>query len=246
MISPLLINIGNTSAQFVFPDGEEVIIPTAAFANGALPEVVGDWPVFWLAASVVPNVNHILEALAGDHKRHLHWLCHEDLVGIDCSHVDMTTVGSDRLANIAAAAANLNLPAIVIDCGTAITTEVVVPGPAFLGGAILPGRKMQRRALAHFTGLLPDVPLDSAIPSSTGKSTPQAIMAGIDVGTLGSVERLIQSTINELGLDTITVVATGGDADFFIHHSSLITRAPNLFTILGLRALAETIQWPNQ
>ncbi|MDT8391500.1 MAG: type III pantothenate kinase [Lentisphaeria bacterium] len=246
LIYPLLINIGNTSAQFAFPEGAEVIIPTVAFVNGAAPEFVGEWPVFWLAASVVPNAKQRLEALAGEHEARLHWLCHEDLVGIDCSRVDMTTVGADRLANIAAAAAALDLPAMVIDCGTAITTEVVLPGPAFSGGAILPGRRMQRQALARFTGLLPDVPLGSTIPPAIGQSTPQAIMAGIDAGTLGTVERLIQSTIDELDLGRVTIVGTGGDADFFIQHSPRITRAPNSFTILGLRAIAETITWSNQ
>ena len=247
LTSLLLINIGNTSTQFVFPNGKSEIISSAAFVKGALPSSPTPWPEFWLAASVLPAAKPVLEALAGSQKKQLRWLSYKDLTGIDCRQVDMTTVGSDRLANVAAAVATLDLPAIVVDCGTAITTEVVVPGPVFLGGAIMPGRMMQRQALSRFTGLLPDVPLASTPPPSViGRTTPNAIMAGVDAGTLCGVERLIQCAIDEMGNNDVTVAGTGGDAGFFIKHSSLIQPAPAGFTILGLRAIAETIQWPNQ
>lgn len=242
---PLLINIGNTSAQFVFADGRQVVIPTTELASGRFPDGIGQWPAFWLVSSVVPDLKSTLDGLAIAHNSQIHWLSYKDLTGVDCSRVDMTTIGSDRIANIAAAVKTLDLPAMVIDCGTAITTEIVMPGPSFLGGAILPGRLMQRQALAQFTGLLPVVPLSQARPAAVGTSTEAAIMAGIDTGTLGSLERLICSTLADLHVDAATIVATGGDADFFIQHSPGIQRAPHPFTILGMRAIAERLQWPS-
>jgi len=119
-------------------------------------------------------------------------------------------VGIDRLC--AAAAANrvrpAGRPAIIVDCGTAATVDVLSADGRFLGGAILPGPALMSRALADGTSRLPAVsaPGDAQPPPMPGGSTRAAIAAGIGWGTKGAIARLVAEA----------VVATGPGAVLFL------------------------------
>lgn len=124
-------------------------------------------------------------------------------------------VGIDRLA--AAAAAALVAPAgrgaIVVDCGTATTVDMISPQGHFLGGAILPGPALLSRALAEGTSRLPEVAaLDHDLPPAMpGRSTQQAIAAGIGWGMRGAVARLVAEARASLG-EGADVILTGGSS----------------------------------
>jgi len=122
-------------------------------------------------------------------------------------------VGIDRLAGAAAAAAikRTGRPAIVVDCGTAATVNVVSAGGAFVGGAILPGPALMARALAEGTSRLPQVAaLDHAPPPPMpGRSTQDAIAAGIGWGIRGAITRLVAEAEAAVGGDA-DVLLTGG------------------------------------
>lgn len=124
-------------------------------------------------------------------------------------------VGIDRLAG-AAAAAVAKAPgrsAIVVDCGTATTVDLVSVEGHFLGGAILPGPALLARALAEGTSRLPEVAaLDrDPPPAMPGRSTQTAIAAGIGWGMRGAVARLVDEGRGMLGGDP-EVILTGGSA----------------------------------
>jgi type III pantothenate kinase len=112
-------------------------------------------------------------------------------------------VGIDRLAAAAAAAAakDASRPAVVIDCGTATTVDMVSREGTFLGGAILPGPELFSRALAEGTSRLPAVAaLDGGgLPSMPGRSTQAAIAAGVGFGMRGAVARLVAEATLALG-----------------------------------------------
>ena len=56
-------------------------------------------------------------------------------------------IGADRLCTAAAAFQRIQQPCVVADFGTAVTIDCVNDQGLFLGGAILPGMKMQASAL---------------------------------------------------------------------------------------------------
>lgn len=122
-------------------------------------------------------------------------------------------VGIDRLA-AATAAGLVRRPGqgvIVVDCGTAATVDVVDMTGAFLGGAILPGPALMARALAEGTSRLPAVAAleQKSPPKMPGRSTQEAIAAGIGWGIRGAIARLV--TEARAGLDTeADVILTGG------------------------------------
>jgi type III pantothenate kinase len=124
-------------------------------------------------------------------------------------------VGIDRLAGAAAAALVKDpaRPAIVVDCGTATTVNLVSVAGEFLGGAILPGPALMARALAEGTSRLPEVAaLDHAAPPALpGRSTQAAIAAGIGWGIRGAVERIVAEAQRPFA-GAAQVLLTGGSA----------------------------------
>ena len=124
-------------------------------------------------------------------------------------------VGIDRLAGAAAAALVKDpaRPAIVVDCGTATTVNLVSVAGEFLGGAILPGFALMARALAEGTSRLPEVAaLDHAPPPALpGRSTQAAIAAGIGWGIRGAVERIVAEAQRPFA-GAAQVILTGGSA----------------------------------
>jgi type III pantothenate kinase len=129
-------------------------------------------------------------------------------IGVDV--VEPSRVGIDRVAAAAAAAVvkEPGQPAIVVDCGTATTVDMVAADGRFLGGAILPGPMLLARALAEGTSRLPEVAaLDHELPPAMpGRSTQQAIAAGVGWGMRGAVARLVAEA----------QAASGGKAELFL------------------------------
>jgi type III pantothenate kinase len=104
-----------------------------------------------------------------------------------------------------------NRAAIVVDCGTAATVDMLAADGTFLGGAILPGPTLMARALADGTSKLPEVAALGASPPPPmpGRSTHEAIAAGIGFGIQGAVARLVAEGQAALGGDA-EVILTGG------------------------------------
>ncbi|MDF1836541.1 MAG: type III pantothenate kinase [Planctomycetota bacterium] len=129
------------------------------------------------------------------------------------------TVGMDRLYAALGAFWRVGCkPAIVVDAGTAMTVDVVVPGEqpgvgAFLGGAIAPGPTMLAEALGAGGAQLNTIrPKPGA--RALGRETAEALEAGVVVGFQGAALHLVRRVTEEAGLDSPPVVLMGGASDF--------------------------------
>jgi type III pantothenate kinase len=235
-----LLNIGNTHTQIGRLSGGQVTlvrrVETAGIVDGELPAELGALRGPCLAACVVPAAVAVLRAAAAT--RDVVYLDAAMAAEVDFARVDATTLGADRVANAVAALSAYGGPVIVLDCGTCVTTEVVDGQKCFCGGAILPGRSMLRRALHEHTGQLPLVELAQECPAALGACTREAILAGVDLGILGAVERLLADSRQRLAAESCPVVAVGGDAAFFRRHLGLLTPGDELFTLRGLAVVA--------
>ena len=246
MSDTLLLNVGNTNTEVgVVESGSFRFLdqfPTVLLHNDTsrLHSLVEERPLPWLAACVVPAVRTLLEAEFGTRFRVLQASM---LDGVDVSAVDAGTVGSDRLANCAAAVAEQDAPVIVLDCGTAVTTEVIDRQYRFIGGAIMPGRGLARRALHAGTGLLPAVDTDAgaAFPQAVGANTRDAILAGTELGAVGAVREILSATRRQLGEPDCPVLVTGGDARFFVSRLSGAVAARPHFSLYGLSRVAAVL-----
>jgi len=109
-------------------------------------------------------------------------------------------VGMDRL--VAAVAVNQlrapNRPALVVDCGSAVTCDLVSRTGGFQGGAIMPGWRLATQVLAEQTDQLPEVPWTGAPVEVIGKSTEGAISSGVYWGTLGGLREIVNQLSQSL------------------------------------------------
>ncbi|MCI5779725.1 MAG: type III pantothenate kinase [Lentisphaeria bacterium] len=220
-----LLDIGNSFTRIAEWDGTGIrglrrVATADFFGTGTrLPQV---------AACVCPEVR---DRLRGREVFFISAL--EQRSRVDFSAVDGSTLGADRVANAVALAALFPLPGAVIDCGTALTLEVVDEKFRFRGGAIAPGRRLMRRVLHAGTAQLPETPLAKRLPEIPGRNTAEAIDFGVDRGMVGMIREFLAQVNRTMPLRS--VVLTGGDAAYFAGEFPQATPADETFTLTGIR-----------
>lgn len=147
-------------------------------------------------------------------------------------------LGSDRVADAVAGFSMFGGPVVVVDLGTAVTVEVVDSDGIYRGGAIAPGPDAAIIGLAERTAQLFAVALE--LPDlAVGRTTDEALKAGLFYGTVGQVDRIVEETMRQIGITKCSVVATGGFSELIAPHSSVITQVEPNLTLIGLRLIAE-------
>lgn len=138
-------------------------------------------------------------------------------------------LGTDRLIDAVAAHARFGAPVVVVDFGTATTFNVVDAGGVFVGGAIAPGVGVASEALAQSGARLNriDLGVPADPPPLIGRTTEQAMRAGVLYGYAGLVGGLLRRIDTELAerdgasAALVPAVATGGMAS---HVAPLVDR----------------------
>ncbi|NJL89279.1 MAG: pantothenate kinase [Coleofasciculaceae cyanobacterium SM2_1_6] len=123
------------------------------------------------------------------------------------------SLGIDRALAVYAALKKWDVPALVVDGGTALTFTGGIAKPAFemVGGAILPGLDLQLRSLVGGTAALPFLGRSRIdVPSRWGRSTIEAIRSGVVYTILAGVRDFVQDWQQQFPESKI--VLTGGDA----------------------------------
>ena len=231
------LDVGNTRAKLgLFRDipSNELPVPFASTAfspaeldAGQISLVMegAENAVWWVSSVNRPFSAKLIEWL------HVHCplgkvqlMTHQDFpIGIDVRQPER--VGIDRLA--AAVGANRmrqpNHAAIAIDVGSAIKVDLVSASGAFSGGAILPGLGMSARAMHQFTAQLPELQVEDLSPSTlpdafnvgppvpVGRSTVEAMQAGLYWGAVGGIRELIARMSEDAGAE-IDIFLAGGAA----------------------------------
>jgi type III pantothenate kinase len=144
--------------------------------------------------------------------------------------------GTDRIANAAAAFADLGGPVVIVDAGTATKIDVVTLKGELLGGAIAPGLGLAMDSLALRAAQLRAVPL---LPPerAIGQNTTQAIQSGVVLGHAKMIDGMVRQISSEVG-GKGAVVLTGGYSGLIDVSCETVTHLrPNL-TLDGLALIA--------
>ncbi len=144
------------------------------------------------------------------------------------------TLGADRLA--AAVEAHALYPAddvLVADIGTAITIDLVTRNGEFAGGNISPGPEMRLSALHEFTASLPLVGLPAGNVPILGKTTGEAISAGVMNGILHEIEGYARQW------PQAKIIFTGGGAKYFAERTKSTTFVHEDLVLCGLNRILE-------
>ena len=145
------------------------------------------------------------------------------------------TLGVDRLAVCVVANSicpNKNL--LVVDMGTCITYDFVNSDNNFVGGNIAPGLDMRLKALNHYTASLPLVE-KSEIVNDIGKSTQQAILAGVVKGIEFELQGYASFLTAKYG--DVSIFLTGGNSSFFEKRLKFTIFANRNLLMIGLNRI---------
>jgi type III pantothenate kinase len=145
---------------------------------------------------------------------------------------DRTAVGADRIANAVAARKLYGTPAIVVDFGTATTFDCISRQGAYLGGVIAPGVLTSAEELFRRAARIPRVELRRPV-RALGRTTEEALQAGVVWGTAGQVDALVRRLALEMK-GTPHVIATGGLAAMIAPECETVNRVDETLTLKGM------------
>lgn len=133
--------------------------------------------------------------------------------GIRNAYAEPARLGVDRWLAILGGRELFNGPLCVVDCGTALTIDVLAVDDRHLGGLIVPGMQLMRDALIGRSEKMRGQ-LDEASHQQVtllGTDTGSAVVGGTLYAEVAAVDRILSDLRAELGED-LRCVLTGGDA----------------------------------
>ncbi len=235
----LLVDNSNSFTKLALASAEKVLatrkLPTRELTAATFTKTLGRWRYERaVLCSVVPAAGAIIaETLAGGP---LLQVSAKIKLGVGIDYPQPHSIGADRLANAAVAAATAGAPVIVVDFGTAVTFDIISRERMYVGGVIAPGLEAMTDYLHQRTALLPRISLLEP-PAAIGKSTKHAMLSGAVYGYRGLVRQILQEIRKELGEKRVPVLATGGYAELIAAGLPEIDSVrPNL-TLDGLRII---------
>ncbi len=156
--------------------------------------------------------------------------------GVTNAYAQPALLGADRWAAMIAAWQATGDVVCVVDCGTAITLDLVDAGGVHRGGLILAGVTMMQQALCAHTADLP-LPHDEPAPVSLATTTSGAISRGSLYAAAAAIERIATDMAASTGLQP-AVVITGGDAQRLVPLLGLVARYDADMVLKGIAILA--------
>jgi len=216
----IVLDIGNTGTHIATWHQDQLKTPLAVATGDEAALVVafqahldalsGKKPATAVIGSVVAHATEMVQGVVSE-KLDREALVIGDTIPLpmDVSVTDPRAVGTDRVCAAFAAYDRLETGCITVDFGTAVTVDLTDDDGCFLGGAILPGIRMQLKSLHEHTSALPDVAI--GVPELPyGRDTTEAIQTGVCRGIAGAVRGLVEGYATHLNRWP-QVVATGGD-----------------------------------
>ncbi|HET7586449.1 MAG TPA: type III pantothenate kinase [Gammaproteobacteria bacterium] len=215
----LLIDLGNSRIKWAWSEGAALRQQGAAYYAGrplaeALEEIAsgGVAPDRVVVASVAARgTNDELSAWLGGRYELTPMLVRAEAVahGITNAYREPGRLGADRWAALVGARQRAAGDVCVVDCGTAITIDMLDARGQHRGGLIGPGVLTMRHALYGATAGIPDEGEGAITP--LGTDTRSAVTAGTLYAAAAFVDRVHAEMEHESGRP-LPCLITGGDA----------------------------------
>lgn len=213
----LAIDIGNTRTKFAIFEERE-LLHSLSLKNDALElnnEMIKE---FGVTSIIMSSVNTEAESrlqLVNIHKKKL-MLHYTTPLPFVIEYESPETLGKDRIAAVAGAFARFpQNNVLVIDAGTCITYDFLTAQGKYLGGAISPGVQLRLQAMNSHTSKLPLLYWEGGDkPQNIGRTTITSMLSGVVNGMLSEIQGFINAY--EKQYNSLKIVITGGDANFFV------------------------------
>lgn len=228
--STLLVDVGNSSIKWSMLSAEKKLSDMVCkyYADKALsPKFFTD---IWRSIQTPKKV--LVSCVANDTVWHILQKTCRELWSIDAKRVSSMqtacgvinayskyeTLGSDRWFAMLGAFSEKTTASLVVDCGTAITVDVINAEGVHLGGYILPGLTMMKTSLTKDTADVSvnlDLSNHSLLPAKTTEGC-------VDAAILLSAVKFIEAVFNQQDVNnSMHCYLTGGDAGLLAEYLSI-------------------------
>lgn len=220
----LLIDVGNTRIKYVVTSSDQPIgtdEPLARAHNGDFADCLTQLLV---DVEVKPQSVFVSNVAGEDAAQAIAQYCdarwrlpvefarvERTALGVKNGYQRLVELGVDRWVAIHGARHWADGNVIVVNCGTAITVDVLSADNRFIGGAILPGPMMAMRALSQDAAGIPQVPMGNS-GLEIGSSTRDCVHAGAWAACAGGVEKMVVEITRQLPDVVQCIVVSGGAA----------------------------------
>jgi type III pantothenate kinase len=234
----LIFDIGNSTTKVAVFDKKKRITSfrTKDFTCERMQKKMSQYQINKAIICSVRVIPEFIFDLLSVNIPYVHVLSHSSKLPFRIEYDTPETLGPDRIA--ASAGAYSLFPKediLIIDAGSAITYDYLI-GKKYKGGNISPGLGMRFRALHKFTSKLPLISFAKKY-SSPGRSTSEAITAGVINGIIYEINEYIRTF--EKKHAGFKVILTGGDSEYLKEKIDFkITYLPDI-VIDGLNYILE-------
>ena len=235
----LIIDIGNSLLKVALVQGDIVLEQHSclSLSEDVVNDIQARYPS--MSRAIVASTAHTTAEVASTLRK-----CGIDVlemnsltpIPIGNDYLSPETLGVDRLAAAVGAVEVMGCTdALIVDFGTAITIDMV-EGGVFRGGNISPGMRTRFRALHDYTSRLPECEATDEI-LRLGRTTRQAIEQGVMEGITHEIRGYISSFSQQN--EKLTLIFTGGDANFFVKRIKNAIFAKCDLVLCGLNRILE-------
>lgn len=249
MIVKLLLDLGNSRCKFsVVENGVAEKYDTQNYGPfGKLYSVKSLCDQYSDASGIVIGSvlskemnSQIKETLYKDGAKNIYFLDPvNNSFGINLAYADPSALGVDRVAGLIAANEKYSGNTCIVDCGTAVTLDVLDANGVHQGGVILPGVANMRKALLANTKI--EINGASEVEFNVLSNTTEG---AIHTGCISAVAGGIEYVVNKMASDYVSfdqVVLTGGDAEQIKSYLSLSVITDNALVLDGLNVVSQKI-----
>ncbi|MGZ5050875.1 MAG: type III pantothenate kinase [Methylobacter sp.] len=141
-------------------------------------------------------------------------------------------LGVDRWLALVAAWQQFRGPACIVDCGTAITVDLIDAGGRHLGGLISPGLTLMKESLGQRTEALPRAVAQHDI--GLADHTEAAIYSGTLMAAVGLIKHVLAQQPH-----SVQLVLTGGDAESIAPQLGIVSTVIPDLVLRGLLCVLE-------
>lgn len=251
----LAIDIGNTNSVFALYDGDNLLhvwrcrterVRTVDEYAAFLHPLFHAQDIHWrdigatIISCVVPEAGRFIVKFCNRYLGHEPLMVDHTMVDLPIDLDNPSEVGADRIVNALAVVTHYQYPAVVIDFGTATTFDVIDEDGGYAGGVIAPGINLSMAALHSAAAKLPSVAIEKP-PLVIGKNTVHAMQSGIFFGYVSMIEGMLVRITEDLDVDQLYVIATGGLAPLFAGHIPVIDCVDDEITLKGLLEIYKSL-----
>ena len=233
------VDIGNTRIKVGLFDAQGQGVAYATFGAEQFTSEFAVWVGDYSEVSevVVSSVAGVLDASYwGQVFPHAGLWFMEDLV-MPFESAYGPGLGADRKAVLAAVwSLYPKQNCLVVDAGSCVTYDLLSAEGIHLGGGIAPGLQMRLDAMHQGTARLPKLTFEAA-DSLLGLDTQSCMSTGAASGMVFEIEGWYEALSAQYG--DLTLILTGGDAEFLSVRVKKAIFAEPYFLLQGLNALLE-------